>query len=95
MELTKEYFDQKFNNLELKFDEKLEAQTKDLKEFSISQTEELARMVSGGFEHVDERFNEFNKHFMRIDNQLETINDKLDEHGRKFDKLEDALHIRL
>jgi hypothetical protein len=56
MELTKEYFDKKFEGLDRKFaaiDQKFDAQTKELKAFAREQTEELARMVKNGFDHVD------------------------------------------
>lgn len=49
-ELSKEYFDNKFAEVDLRFDR----QTKQLKAYSDQQTEKLAAMVADGFEEVKE-----------------------------------------
>jgi len=50
MELTQEYFDQKFTEIDNRFDQ----QTKELKAYADQQTEKLAVMVADGFEEVKE-----------------------------------------
>ena len=49
-ELSKEYFDHKFAEIDLRFDR----QTKELKAYADEQTEKLAAMVADGFEEVKE-----------------------------------------
>lgn len=49
-ELSKEYFDQKFTEIDRRFAQ----QTKELKEYADQQTEKLAAMVADGFEEVKE-----------------------------------------
>jgi DNA-binding ferritin-like protein len=49
-ELSKEYFDQEFAEVDLSFDE----QTKELKAHADQQTEKLAARVAHGFEEVKE-----------------------------------------
>lgn len=49
-ELSKEYFDQKFAQIDNRFDQ----QTKELKAYADEQTEKLAVMVADGFEEVKE-----------------------------------------
>jgi len=64
-ELTKEYLDQKLENLatkedlkeeiyslEIKLKEHTNEQVKELKDFVLEEDEKLARMVSNGFEEV-------------------------------------------
>ena len=86
MEITKEYFDKKFGDLDSKFeaiDRKFDAQTKELKAYTREQTEELARMVKHGFDHV-------NVQLEKID-----VREQLRSHDQKFKRLEDALNIKL
>lgn len=68
-ELTKEYFEQK-----------LEAQTTDLKAHAEGLQAELARMVSGGFEDLQHRLD---------------VREIVQAHERKLKKIEEALHITL
>jgi len=49
-DLSKEYFDQRFAEIDRRFDE----QTKDLKAYADQQTEKLATMVADGFDEVKE-----------------------------------------
>ena len=49
-ELSKEYFDQKFGEVDLRFDQ----QTKELKAYTDRQTIKLAAMVADGFEEIKE-----------------------------------------
>jgi len=49
-ELSTEYFDQKFAEVDQHFDQ----QTKELKAYADQQTEKLAAMVADGFEEVKE-----------------------------------------
>jgi hypothetical protein len=49
-ELSKEYFDQKFTEIDNRFGQ----QTKELKAYADQQTEKLAIMVAGGLEEVKE-----------------------------------------
>jgi hypothetical protein len=71
-ELTKEYFDQALKGLATKAD---------LKPLATSeQIEELARMVSSGFEDIQNRLD---------------VTGKVKVFERKFQKLEEALHIKL
>jgi len=50
MELTQEYFDRKFTEIDNRFDQ----QSKELKAYADQQTEKLAAMVADGFEEVKE-----------------------------------------
>jgi len=68
-ELTKEYFEQK-----------LEAQTIDLKAHAEGLQAELARMVSDGFEDLQRRLD---------------VREIVETHERKLKKIEEALHITL
>ena len=56
---TKEYFDRQFGHLEGMFDEKLKANTKELKEYVAKEIAKevagLARMTSHGFDEVYKR----------------------------------------
>ena len=85
MEITKEYLDQKFDH-----------QNKDLKDFVKKeineQTESLARMVSVGFNHVNEQFKEVHKEIrdLRVE-----VRGKNDQHDLKFRKLEQHLDLDL
>ena len=47
-ELSKEYFDHKFAEVDRRFDQ----QTRELKAYADAQTEKLATMVADGFEEV-------------------------------------------
>jgi predicted nucleic acid-binding Zn-ribbon protein len=49
-ELSKEYFDQKFAEVDHRFDQ----QTKELRAYANQQTEKLATMVADGFEEIKE-----------------------------------------
>jgi acyl-CoA reductase-like NAD-dependent aldehyde dehydrogenase len=80
MELTKEYFDKELKT-------QLDGQTKELKSFAKEQTEELARIVSGGFDNV-------NEHLEEISAKLD-VREQMKIFEKKFAKLEEALHIKL
>jgi hypothetical protein len=54
MKISKEYFDKKFAEV----DEKFAAQTKELKQHTREQVEELAIMVKEGFDHTDKQIAE-------------------------------------
>jgi hypothetical protein len=56
------------------------AQTKELKAYAREQTEELARMVADGFVDIQHRLD---------------VQRLIEAHERKFQKLEEALHIQL
>ena len=73
MELTKEHFEQHLNT-QLKSSEK-----RIIKRIDGAQ-EELARMVSGGFEDRQNRLD---------------VKQQIQQFERKFQKLEQALHIKL
>ncbi len=60
--------------------EKLDKQTTELKAHAVGLQEELARMVNDGFDDLRERLD--------VTAQLQTFE-------RKFQKLEEALHIKL
>jgi hypothetical protein len=66
---------------------RLNSQTIELKAFTRSQIGELARMVKHGFDHVDEQLVEIST---RLD-----VREKIKQMDKKFDKLEDVLHIKL
>ena len=54
--------------------------------------EDLARMIGGGFEGVDKRFNAVDKRFDRIEDRLESIENLiLADHKRRIEKLEDEM----
>jgi hypothetical protein len=53
--ITKDYLDGKLENLELRLDQKLAAQTVELKRYTDKSTEALARMVANGFVDVMKR----------------------------------------
>lgn len=63
--------------------QKLDAQTKVFTE----QNDELARITSSGFNRTEERFEQIEK---RLD-----VTEQLKTFERKFQKLEEALHIQL
>jgi hypothetical protein len=63
--------------------EKLDAQTKVFTE----QNDELARITSAGFARSEERFDELET---RLD-----VTEQIKSFERKFQKLEEALHIKL
>ena len=80
-ELTKEFLEQALKELATKDDIKGLATKGDLKPLATSeQIEELARMVSAGFEDIQSRLD---------------IQKLIQAHERKFKKLEEALHITL
>ncbi len=60
--------------------EKLDNQTIVLKAHAVGLQEELARMVNDGFEDMRERLD---------------VTEQLKQYERKFQKLEEALHIKL
>ena len=60
--------------------QQLKAQTTDLKAYAREQTEELARLVADGFEDLQARLD---------------LREQLAAHERKFQKLEEALHLKL
>jgi hypothetical protein len=82
MELTKEYFDQAIKGLVTKegLTEGLVASEKRVIKRIDDAQEELARLVSGGFEDMQDRLD--------VTAQIKTFE-------RKFKKLEEALHITL
>ena len=61
--LTKEYFDKKFDGIDKKFDAQevkmqkmLDGLARDMKTFVKEQDEELAHIVNKGFEHIIKQF---------------------------------------
>ena len=72
-ELTKEHFDKK-----------LDEQSEELKAYTREQTEELAQMVSSGFDDIQRQLD--------VRERVQDIEKALE---RKFSKLEEALHIKL
>ena len=84
-QLTKEYFDERLKTLATKAD--LVDQTKDLKAYARAQTEELARMVKDGFDGVD-------RQLAGIIQMLD-VRKRLEEHERKFARLEQTLNVKL
>ena len=78
-QLTQEYFDQVVSGLARKDDLKGLATKQDVQD----GVEHLARMTSAGFASVEERFNELD------------VKAQLKAFERKFQKLEEALHIKL
>jgi hypothetical protein len=90
-ELTKEYFEEKLGGFEEKLtrlvseeylEERLAAQTTELKAFAEEQTEVLARIIQTSVvEPMEKRF--------------ENVETRLDSIDSKFGKLENALHINL
>jgi hypothetical protein len=77
-ELTKEHFDQALKGLATK-DALASTEQRVIKRIDEAQ-EELARMVSAGFEDVQSRLD---------------VTAKIKTFERKFQKLEEALHITL
>lgn len=65
--LTKEFFEQGLGKLE-----------KNLKVHIETQTEQLARMVSGGFNDVMDRFGKVDNRLDGIDNRLDGIDNRLE-----------------
>ena len=89
MELTKEYFDEQLKTLVTKRDAKNFATKEDLKPLVTKDDlkdglEELARMVSEGFEDMRTRLD--------VTERVEKLEQTIE---RKFAKLEDALNIKL
>jgi len=87
MELTKEYFDKQIQNLATKEDLKslatkkeLQEMEKSLKAHAVELQEELARMVSAGFDDVQKQLD--------VRERMKTVELKLS-------KIEEALHIKL
>ena len=76
MELTKEHFDRALTDLATKDD--LQKAVAPLA--TGEQVEELARMVSSGFEDIQNRLD---------------VREKVIAFERKFQRLEEALHIKL
>ena len=72
-DLSKEYFDKK-----------LDEQSKELKAYTRQQTEDLAQMVSAGFEDIQRQLD--------VREKIQDIEKTI---ARKFSKLEEALHIKL
>lgn len=68
------------DDLAKQLDAKLAATEKRIIKRIDEAQEELARMVSGGFEDVQSRLD---------------VQQLVEAHSRKFQKLEDALHIKL
>jgi hypothetical protein len=80
-ELTKEHFEQVISGLASKADLQGLATKQDLRPLATAdQVQELARMVAGGFEDVQRRLD---------------VTAKIELFEHKFQKLEDALHIKL
>jgi hypothetical protein len=90
-ELTKEHFDQTLKELVTKKGLELALQTAvaplATKLDVRGGVEELARVTSAGFARTEERFDEIEKRF--------DVMAQLKSFERKFQKLEEALHIKL
>lgn len=67
--------------------EKLANQTSELKAHAVGLQEELARMTGDGFARTEQRFDE-------IETRLD-VTEQIKAFERKFQKLEEALHIKL
>jgi hypothetical protein len=80
MELTKEYFDQVVAGLARKADIEQAVVPLATKKDVREGVEKLARMVSTGFDEMRDRLD---------------VTDKLSIFERKFQRLEEALHIKL
>jgi hypothetical protein len=87
MELTKEHFDQALQGLVTKDDLQTAVAPLATKEDVREGVEELARITSAGFARSEERFDELET---RLD-----VTVQLKAFERKFQKLEEALHIKL
>jgi hypothetical protein len=79
-ELTKEYFEKVVADLATKQDLAPLATKEDVRREVREGVEELARMVAEGFEDVQHRLD---------------VQQLIQAHERKFQKLEEALHIKL
>jgi hypothetical protein len=80
-ELTKKHFEQVISALATKADLNGLATKEDLKRLATAeQVEELARMVADGFEDAQRRLD---------------VTAKIELFEHKFEKLEEALHIKL
>lgn len=109
MELTKEYFDQKFATFVTKEDLKKFATKDDIKKLptkqdvkdivkSIVEREvgELATMTKSGFDDVMERFDKVNERFDEVNDRL----DQVDVRGRvriletDMRKIKTAIHLK-
>ncbi len=90
-ELTKEHFekilDQRLSGLATKDDLREAIAPLATKQDVREAVEELARITSAGFARTEERFDELET---RLD-----VNAQLKVFERKFEKLEEALHIKL
>lgn len=90
-ELTKEHFeetlDKKLKGLATTADLQTAVAPLATKQDVREGVEELARITSGGFAHAEERFDD-------IETRLD-VTAKLKVFERKFQKLEEALHITL
>jgi hypothetical protein len=90
MQLTKEHLDQALKGLATKEDLQKAvaplATKEDVRREVHEGVEELARITSAGFAHTEARFNE-------IDDRLDVVA-TLHSFERKFQKLEEALHIK-
>ena len=78
MELTKEHFDQVVSDLPTK-DDLLASEQHVIKRIDEAE-EELARMVSAGFEDIQNRLD---------------VTEQMKDFEQKFHRLEEALHIKL
>jgi hypothetical protein len=95
MELTKEHFDQTLKGLATKkgLEQALKkavaplATKEDVGREVREGVDELARITSAGFARTEERFDELET---RLD-----VTEQLKVFQRKFQKLEEALHIKL
>ena len=87
MELTKEHFDHVLKGLATKDDLQTAVAPLATKQDVREGVEELARITSEGFTRAEERFDE-------IETRLD-VNARLKVFERKFEKLEEALHIKL
>jgi len=87
MELTKEHFDEAVKGLASKNDLQKAVAPLATKQNVRQGVEELARMTSAGFARTEERFNEIEKRF--------DVTAQMKAFERKFQKLEEALHIKL
>ncbi|HYC79470.1 MAG TPA: hypothetical protein VEC17_00395 [Candidatus Binatia bacterium] len=87
--VTKEEFEKRLDKLVTKeeLNNRLNAQTIELKAYTKEQIDDLARMTKKSFDHVDEQLSEIST---RLD-----VREKIKQFDKKFQKLEDALHIKL
>lgn len=106
MELTKEYFDQKFATFATKDDLKaLQADIKDLptkKDVEAivkaivgsivdGAVGELAAITNNGFTDVMERFDNVNERFDKVDARFDGVDERIDRVENRLDNVEEKL----